>query len=233
MHFWRFFDFPFDRTTLVIRIDRSRGALALAGALLLTTTACMGVPEAGLARGKALYDNCQPCHGGAGAGDQALAAPAIGGLPAWYVEAQLHNFNAGRRGYHPYDTTGIRMKSMAWTLRDSASIASVAAYVAAMPAPAVTAVMGGNAAAGQAAFQTCLACHGADAAGQEALRAPPLAGRSDWYLVSQLRKFKAGTRGTHPEDMWGMTMRANALVLDDSAMVNVISYIQTLRQAAR
>jgi cytochrome c553 len=185
-----------------------------------------------MARGRALYSYCQPCHGDAGAGSRTLAAPAIAGLPQWYVEAQLHNFKTGRRGYAPHDTTGIRMKSMAWTLSDSASIASVAGYVASLPQPAVAPTVTGDAASGQANFQLCLACHGADGAGSEALRAPPLAGRSDWYLLAQLHKFRAGWRGTDPADMWGQTMRANALTLDDTSMVNVIAYIQTLRQVA-
>lgn len=215
----------------MIRIARSQGGRAVTALLLLSTTGCLRAPEAGLARGKTLYSYCQPCHGGAGTGNQALGAPAIAGLPQWYVEAQLHNFKAARRGYSPYDTTGIRMKSMAWTLSDSASVASVAAYVASLPAPAVTPVLRGNTAQGQATFQVCLSCHGPDAAGNPALHAPPLAGRSDWYLLRQLHKFRDGWRGTEATDMWGMTMRANAVPLDDTSMVNVLAYIQTLRQA--
>jgi cytochrome c553 len=193
----------------------------------------MRVPEAGLARGEALYSYCQPCHGGEGQGDAAIGAPAIGGLPQWYVEAQLHNFKAGRRGYAPFDTAGIRMKSMSWTLADSAAVASVAQYVATLPQPGATPTVHGDTSAGQASFQLCMACHGASAEGNEALRAPPLSGRSDWYLLSQLHKFKSGWRGTDTADMWGQTMRANAMTLDDSGMVNVIAYIQTLRQASR
>ena len=84
-------------------------------------------------------------------------------------------------------------------------------------------------AAGQASFQVCTACHGADARGNPDMHAPPLLVQSDWYLVTQLRKFKAGWRGTHPQDIWGMTMRPNAMMLDDAGMTNVVAYIQTLR----
>jgi len=60
--------------------------------------------------------------------------------------------------------------------------------------------------------------------------AMPLAGASDWYLLAQLTKFKDGWRGTDPTDVWGMTMRAQAMMLPDTtAMKNVIAYIQTLR----
>jgi cytochrome c553 len=98
-----------------------------------------------------------------------------------------------------------------------------------LPGPAHP-VMHGNAAAGQATFASvCSTCHGATALGNPDVHAPPLQGRSDWYLVRQLQKFKAGWRGANASDMWGATMRAQAMMLDDSTMTNVVAYIQTLR----
>jgi cytochrome c553 len=88
---------------------------------------------------------------------------------------------------------------------------------------------GGDAAAGQATFTVCTACHGPDGMGNPALHAPPLVGQADWYLLSQLHKFKAGWRGFDPADTWGATMRPNALMLDDQSMLNVVAYIQTLQ----
>jgi cytochrome c553 len=210
-------------------VRRSR-TLATA-ALVVFAAACNRAPTPGLARGKALFNTCAHCHGAAGAGNRALAAPAIAGLPRWYVQAQLEGFQAAHRGYMPFDTTGMRMKSMAWTLDDSTDAASVAEYVASLaatnPAPLLR---GGGGAPGQATFQVCQACHGPAAKGNPATHAPPLSGASDWYLLSQLHKFKAGWRGTDPTDVWGMTMRAQAMMLADSAaMKNVIAYIQTLR----
>jgi cytochrome c553 len=211
----------------MVRLSR---ALATA-ALVVFAAACNRAPTPGLARGKALFNTCAYCHGALGAGNQALAAPAIAGLPRWYVQAQLEGFQAAHRGYMPFDTTGMRMKSMAWTLDDSTDAASVAEYVASLaatnPAPLLR---DGDVAAGQATFQVCQACHGPAGKGNPATHAPPLSGASDWYLLSQLHKFKAGWRGTDPTDVWGMTMRAQAMMLADSAaMKNVIAYIQTLR----
>lgn len=200
--------------------------IALAALVLLAS--CNRPPTPGVARGEDLYVTCAMCHGARGEGDQRLEAPAIGGLPAWYVEAQLVNFNAGHRGYDPFDTTGIRMKSVAWTLDREGDIPSVAEYIATLPAPQLTPAGHGDATAGAAAFATCAACHGAAAEGNPDVHAPPLAGRSDWYLVNQLRKFKAGRRGTRPEDIWGQTMRPQAMMLDDAGMANVVAYIQTL-----
>ncbi|HWO88201.1 MAG TPA: c-type cytochrome [Gemmatimonadales bacterium] len=200
--------------------------------LPLAATACMRAPEPGLARGRALYDTCAPCHGPSGGGNRQQGAPAIAGLPRWYVEAQLQSFLAGHRGAMPFDTVGLRMLSMARSLDRDGDVASVAEYVASMPAANPEPVLaGGNAQSGRAAFVVCSACHGAGGRGNEALHAPPLVGQSDWYLAAQLHKFKAGLRGYNPNDIWGATMRPNAAMLDDTTIVNVVAYIQTLRQA--
>ena len=196
--------------------------------LLVAAAACNRAPVPGVARGKAVYDTCVPCHGVQGGGNQALGAPSIAGLPQWYVQAQLENFQAGRRGGMPFDTTGIRMKSMSWALDLPGDVPSVAAYLATLPPARPTGALGGDATAGQATFAVCSACHGADGKGNEALHAPPLTLQSDWYLVTQLHKFRAGWRGADTADMWGQAMRPNAMALDDAAMANVVAYLQTL-----
>lgn len=197
-------------------------------AALAVLGACNRPPTPGLARGATLYTTCGKCHGDQGQGDRLLEAPAIGGLPAWYVQTQLENFAAAHRGYAPFDTAGIRMKSVAWTLDREGDVPSVAQYVATLAPARPAPVLPGNAAAGEATFQICAACHGMAGEGNEAVHAPPLAGRSDWYLVAQLHKFKNGMRGARPQDIWGQTMRPQAMMLDDSAITNVVAYIQTL-----
>lgn len=192
----------------------------------------MRSPEPGLARGRALYDTCAPCHRPNGAGSRQQGAPAIAGMPRWYIEAQLRSFLAGHRGATPFDTVGLRMVSMARALDREGDLESVAEYVASLaPASPEPTLTGGNAQSGQAAYALCAACHGQDGRGNETLHAPPLAGQSDWYLVTQLHKFKAGLRGYNPNDIWGATMRPNAAMLDDTTIVNVVAYIQTLRRA--
>jgi cytochrome c oxidase subunit 2 len=61
--------------------------------------------------------------------------------------------------------------------------------------------------------------------------APPLTGQGDWYLFGQLRKFKAGWRGAHPDDLWGksMVLVSGVANMDNAAMINIVSYIETLR----
>lgn len=210
----------------------TRSFTALAG-LLFVAGACTSAPEPGLARGEAIYDTCVPCHGDAGEGNQELGAPAIAGLPQWYVESSLEKYENGWRGAHPMDTVGIRMRSMANALDLEGDRASVAEYVAGMPPVDVQPVLEvGDAQAGQQVFQTCIACHGPQGEGNQTVFAPPLVGQHDWYLLSQLQKFKRGWRGVNPNDTWGQTMRPNSLLLDDADMENVVAYIQTLRQGA-
>jgi cytochrome c553 len=87
----------------------------------------------------------------------------------------------------------------------------------------------GNVRQGRTAFQACAACHGANAQGNEALGAPALAGQNDWYLLTQLRNFRAGFRGSHQEDTFGSQMVTLSKTLtDDQAVIDVVSYINTL-----
>ncbi len=202
--------------------------LLAAGALAVLTTACSAPQQVSVARGKAVFARCAPCHGDNGAGSREYGAPAIAGLPAWYVQTQLQNFQSGMRGYAPFDTADIRMKSMSWTLQDSTDLVSVARYVASLPVVRAPLTLHGDAAAGQASFAVCSGCHGPTASGNEGTHAPPLAGRSDWYLLRQLHNFRNGWRGTNNADMWGETMRPNAMPLDDAAMANVLAYIESL-----
>src|SRR5215831_3077029 len=46
---------------------------------------CAQTPPPGMARGKELFTNCEPCHGKGGQGNPELDAPEIAGLPKWYI----------------------------------------------------------------------------------------------------------------------------------------------------
>ena len=179
--------------------------------------------------GAELFQTCAPCHGSTGAGNADIAAPAIAGLPVWYVAVQLESFKAGMRGKHADDLPGLRMRPMALTLINESDVQAVAEHVESLPAVAPEGTVQGNAGAGASTFQICVACHGPEGRGNELLHAPPLVFASDWYLLAQLRKFKSGTRGADRLDTWGATMRPNTLLLDDAAMLDVVAFIRTLR----
>jgi cytochrome c553 len=203
--------------------------------LLVVTTLCAATscthPDGSAASlpAEELYRSCVPCHGAAGEGNPSIAAPAIAAHPKWYVAAQLTKFRSGIRGAHPDDYEGLRMRPMSRQLMTLDEVRVVSEYVSQLPlqkaAPSVT----GDAVAGAATWNTCLACHGADGKGNQAVNAPPLAGQNDWYLLTQLKKFKAGIRGTNAYDTSGATMRPMSLTLvDEQAMKNVVAHINTL-----
>ncbi len=104
----------------------------------------------------------------------------------------------------------------------------VAAEKTAIRAAAVAALPG-DPAKGKLNFMTCMACHGQKGEGMRALNTPRLAGQASWYLKRQLRKFKEGIRGAHPQDITGMQMAPMArLLASDEIIDNVIAYIATL-----
>jgi cytochrome c oxidase subunit 2 len=176
--------------------------------------------------GKALYAVCAACHGATGEGNVAMNAPKLSGQGAWYLERQLRQFKVGARGTHEKDVFGKMMKPMAATLADDTAIANVAAYIASLPATPAPATLTGNAESGRQRYGTCAACHGAKGQGLAATNAPRLHGMSDWYLARQLKNFRDGVRGTHPQDTHGAQMALMASMLaDDAAIGDVLAYI--------
>ena len=179
--------------------------------------------------GETSFEYCTVCHGANGNGNLAIRAPKIAGIEPWYLKSQFAAFKAGWRGAHADDAPGNEMRPVAAALSE-AEVDRALAYVASFSPkpPAVT--VNGDAARGQALYGACGACHGAAANGNPALHAPALAGRTDWYLVTQLHNYRTGMRGADPADSSGQQMRAMAATLADDAAVNdVVAYIDTLR----
>lgn len=211
-----------------------KGKFAVAALVLwaagLSGCSCQPTGATPTSSGAVLYAACSTCHGKAGEGNASIQAPPIAGLPKWYVLEQLHKFRTGRRGAHPDDYEGLRMRPMSRQMATEAEVDTVASYVAGLPvkkaAPTMTE---GDATAGKTAYAVCLACHMPNGLGNEQQKAPPLAGQADWYLASQLRKFKAGIRGAAEGDTTGALMRPMAATLvDEAAIRNVVAYINTL-----
>jgi cytochrome c553 len=184
-------------------------------------------------RGKSNFGLCSSCHGPEGQGNVTLKAPAIAGLPDWYIVAQLEKFSTGVRGKHPDYAPGIRMYSMARNFKDNKEdIAAIAAYVSSLPKANHPTTLKGDVAKGKELYAVCTACHGIKAEGNKALNAPPLAHLDDWYQMEQLHNFRNGIRAGNPsEDPTGATMVPMAKQLaDEKAIVDVSTYIQSLKQ---
>jgi cytochrome c553 len=180
-------------------------------------------------KAKALYNLCSSCHGQNGEGHEQIGAPAINGLPEWYLTTQLVKFRDGIRAGHARDIYGHKMRPMARGLSDE-DIKLISAYVASQSRPPIKETVQGRIVDGEAKFQVCVACHGPKAEGNQNLGAPPLAGASDWYLLRQLKNFKGKIRGGDPtRDVFGAQMQGISSALDEEAMVNVVTYINSIR----
>lgn len=184
------------------------------------------------AAGQGLYAVCAACHGPSGQGNQAMNAPKLAGQESWYLIKQMQLFQNDARGTAPGDMQGMQMSAMAKgpQLKGDAALANLAAYIGTFPDNPVTPTVNGDAAAGKMLYPVCGSCHGQSAEGNEAMAGPRLAGQSDWYLVNQIKKFKAGQRGYHNMDHGGRQMRPMVLTLTtDKAINDVVAYINTLQ----
>jgi cytochrome c oxidase subunit 2 len=91
------------------------------------------------------------------------------------------------------------------------------------------AAQAGDAEAGKALYEPCIACHGPNAEGMPALNSPGLAGQSESYLMRQLWDFKKGNRGAAEGDTIGAQMRPMAMTLPDGqAIANLAAYLASL-----
>jgi cytochrome c oxidase subunit 2 len=208
---------------------RLSAAASCLAAVLFTTACGSAAASRETATGAQLYQACESCHGPEGAGIALQGAPAIAGLPEWYVASQLERFQTGLRGKHPDDVEGLKMRPMSLQVNSAAQRQAVAAYVAGLaPAPNPASLTGVDAATGEQTFAMCVACHGMKGEGNQALNAPPLAGLDDWYVALQIRKFKTGIRGAVPGDTVGPVMAAMSMAIQPDAVDDVAAYVHAL-----
>lgn len=191
---------------------------------VLVLAAALPVAAAGNA-----FDYCLLCHGASANGNYGIRAPKLSGMEGWYLTRQLENFAAGIRGTPAQDAPGHEMMPVGLRLKQENVLAEAVAFITSLESRKPAATISGNLAKGKQLYQSCAACHGAKAEGNATLQAPALASRSDWYLVTQLRNFKQGLRGSDARDALGAQMRAIGATLPDEAAINdVVAYINTL-----
>ena len=186
------------------------------------------------ADGKTLFLSCAACHGARGEGNAQLGAPNIAGMAPWYVTRQLVNFASGRRGTDSADRYSTQMREAAKVLLSDDQRLAVGQHIASLPPQPVVSsgkVSIADVANGRSQFNAiCSSCHGSTARGNPTLGAPSLIGLDAAYAERQLRAFREGHRGAHPDDKWGAQMRVGASMLTD--MKNgrdALAYISTLK----
>jgi uncharacterized protein len=181
---------------------------------------------ASASRGQAFYTTCAGCHGNQGEGNAGMHAPRLAGLPESYLITQLRHFRAGIRG-KPEDFYGYQMVGRANALLGDRGVRDVARFIAGLQPPA-PARAGPAPAGGEAAYETCAACHGTKAEGNSELGAPPLHQLGAQYLRTQLANFRKGLRGMDPKDETGAQMRAAIEQVPEAQDGAIADYIATL-----
>jgi cytochrome c553 len=82
---------------------------------------------------------------------------------------------------------------------------------------------------GEQLFELCSQCHGANGEGKIDNLAPAIAAMPAWYIEMQLKNFKSGVRGLHPDDRGGLRMYPMSLWLRTEAdQKDVAAYVASL-----
>lgn len=171
---------------------------------------------------------CVTCHGGNGKGNPIVGGPRLADIEPWYLRNQLVGFRAKYRGTQKDYIPGYEMQASVARLSDQEIddlVAVIRTWQGEENEPTIT----GDANRGSELYLGCAACHGVNGEGNQALAAPGLARKDDWYLFRQLKLFQSGYRGAHPEDVYGQSMRAGIANLESDEDINdVLAYINTL-----
>lgn len=187
-----------------------------------------GGPRGGR-QGNLYVGACSPCHGASGEGYAGEHSPKISGQEDWYLMRQLQSFANDLRGAHDSERWA---KQMNFHVKDftQAQLDSFVSYIMTLEdIPAEASIKADASRGGELYVQTCLSCHAEDGMGNAELNSPRLAGMTDWYMVTQMQKYRAGLRGSHPDDTYGQQMAPFAKLLpDEQAVLDIVAYINTL-----
>ena len=179
--------------------------------------------------GKEAYKlSCVQCHGENGAGGKDfLQGPNLTILKDKYFKEQFKAILDGKR-------KGPGTVNMLKILKESKlsdkEIMAAAEYAMKLPRAGANHKKFGDAKKGKVHYTTkCIHCHGMRGEGYSnpALPAPRLLGQSDFYIVDQIKSFKAGHRDTGTPANMQMKAMSNLLVTEDD-MKDVAAYLRSL-----
>lgn len=163
-----------------------------------------------------LYFACRSCHGDVAQGIVAKQAPPLTNLSEAYIVRQMQAFKKGWRGGQEGDVLGQHMALIAAAYSDD-QIARIAKYISSLPQNSPSEKTQ-KIVELQPLYEACASCHGDHGQGNSEMQGPALHQFSEEYLVLQLRNYRQGLRGGHPEDELGQIMRTTVeyLSLDDA-----------------
>ncbi|MCB1090652.1 MAG: c-type cytochrome, partial [Verrucomicrobiae bacterium] len=133
------------------------------------------------------------------------------------------------RGAKPEDVPGNLMHAIAQAL-DPEGVRDVAGYVTSMELiPTQVTLKGGDPERGAEIFrERCMECHRYNGRGEPAFFSGQLIGLQDWYLVSQMKKFRDGKRGGHDADIYGNKMHRITEKMTDQSFLDISSHLAEL-----
>lgn len=197
------------------------------GAIVIVLSSLMSITSyaADIQAGKSKSAACAGCHGADG-NSISGTWPNLAGQHASYLVKQLKDFKSGTR-------VNSTMQGMAGILATETDIQDVAAYYQSQKLKPVK-FDDKLIAKGESIFRggiteisvpACMACHGPDGLGNAPAAWPSLRGQQPDYVVSQLKKFRDGSRANDA----GKTMRNVAARMSDTEMMAVAAYIAGIK----
>lgn len=172
-------------------------------------------------RGEILVAECMLCH----SNKEAQRGPILHGMEMWYLMDQLEKFRSGVRGKLASNRSEYLMGVGARKIKDDFELAYVANWFSEQdPLPAIRTVQGSLEEGKEYFNQRCASCHGGNGEGNRLLNAPSLQRLEGWYFLEQMRKFRSGERGYHPQDIGGQAMAAASQEISDRNLRNVVAY---------
>lgn len=170
----------------------------------------------------AKVNECRVCHGI----KEAQRGPILDGMEYWYLAEQLQKFHSGVRGQNPHNRSEYLMGVGTRKIENKVEIAYLADWFAKQkPKPAIRTIRGDKVLGKKLYEQRCVQCHGENAEGNRKLKSPALDKLEGWYFIEQMRKFRAGERGYHPQDEWGRVMAVASKGLADWDLKNLIAFV--------
>lgn len=188
---------------------RKASVTFIAGLLWATATSANSIG----AEHDAPYEICALCHSLDGVSRMAKF-PRLAGLPASYIEKQLHDFLSGRR-----INDGGQMSAIVTEITPD-DFPVVAEWFASQTAPIPDDA--GDVSAGMEAFDTlgCVNCHASQRANN---MTPHLTAQHAAYLKKQMLDFREGRRTNDP----GRMMQATMANLSDAQIAELAAYLAT------
>ena len=182
----------------------------------------------GIPAGQVFALVCAACHGEKGEGKLELKAPAIAGLPSWYVLEQIGKFRNGFRGSNVGDIPGVQMKAIAVSL-SPAQLKAASDHVETLSPKRTRIIAGGNIDRGRDIFaEVCMPCHRYNGQGEQAFHSAPLVTLNPEYLKRQLENYAKGWRGSAEYDFYGHKMVEVCSGLSDRDIMDLVRYIGEL-----